>query len=345
MKVISMFFQFLSYATICFSFSNCILSHDPMRNKQETKSSWIRIGGKFRANLKSTVLKCSMSIVNNGVSNGIIIGNGRIGDFLYNSNKCNDILISSRTQEIPQDGEGPIYICTRNNDLEKIIQNTPKRRLDDLVFLQNGILTEYLQSKNLSDNTQGLIYFAITKVGEPPIDGITELSAPQGLTAVFGKWSNDFACRLHNAGLTCRVLDKNSWNTSMLEKHIWLCAFMAVGSKYKCSVGDVISKHETEIRNLISELSKAASKAATVSFPPGIEERLIAYARAVSHFPTALKELEWRNQWFLSATWDALDIPGGVDPCPMHTDIIKSTDPKLFEEAFKLWNEKNMRKK
>ena len=32
-----------------------------------------------------------------------------------------------------------------------------------------------------------------------------------------------------------------------------------------------------------------------VMFKEGAVDRLLAYARAVSHFPTAVKEFEWRN--------------------------------------------------
>jgi hypothetical protein len=35
-------------------------------------------------------------------------------------------------------------------------------------------------------NTQGLIYFAVAKKGEKPIDGVTDLN-PEGLTSITGK--------------------------------------------------------------------------------------------------------------------------------------------------------------
>lgn len=61
----------------------------------------------------------------------------------------------------------------------------------------------------------GLIYFAIPKKGEKPVDGITD-SNPEGLTSVTGKWANDFAERLHNAGLTCHVLGREDWEIKMV---------------------------------------------------------------------------------------------------------------------------------
>jgi hypothetical protein len=68
-----------------------------------------------------------------------------------------DLLLSSRESVIPESGEiGPIYICTRNDDLESIIEKTPINRREDLVFLQNGMLASFLQGKGLEKNTQGI---------------------------------------------------------------------------------------------------------------------------------------------------------------------------------------------
>jgi hypothetical protein len=149
------------------------------------------------------------------VTNGIIIGGGRIGNFLYEENDKKDQLISKRGDPISSDSSGPIYICTRNNDLAGIIEATPANRKEDLVFLQNGILTDFLTKFDLNENTQALIYLAVSKKGEKPIDGITSLN-PDGLTAVFGKWSHDLKSRLNRAGLTCKVLDKPTWTVAMV---------------------------------------------------------------------------------------------------------------------------------
>lgn len=120
------------------------------------------------------------------VTNGIIVGGGRIGLHLYESNDKRDMLLTKREETVSADSTGPIYVCTRNADLDRIIDSTPPHRRPDLVFLQNGILTDFLGSKNLQDNTQALIYYAVSKKGEQPIDGITELN-PEGLTAVTGE--------------------------------------------------------------------------------------------------------------------------------------------------------------
>ena len=119
------------------------------------------------------------------VTNGVIVGGGRIGEMMYDSNMKQDVLLRSRDDQLPA-GSGPIYVATRNNDLEAIIEKTPENRREDLVFLQNGMLAPYLKKKGLLMNTQGLIYFAVAKKGEKPIDGVTDLN-PEGLTSITGK--------------------------------------------------------------------------------------------------------------------------------------------------------------
>ena len=112
---------------------------------------------------------------------GTIVGSGRIGLFLHESNNKLDTLISrnSDSSSINENISGPIYVCTRNDDLLDVLNKTPRKRHEDLVFLQNGILEPFLKQHGLTENTQGLIYFAISKKGETPIDGKTDLN-PEG---------------------------------------------------------------------------------------------------------------------------------------------------------------------
>ena len=54
-------------------------------------------------------------------------------------------------------------------------------------------------------NVQALVYFAVSKKGETPIDGKTDAN-PEGLTAVTGKHAHAFAARLAAGDLSCKVL-------------------------------------------------------------------------------------------------------------------------------------------
>lgn len=78
--------------------------------------------------------------------------------------------------------------------------------LADLVFFQNGMMEPWFESKGLGDAGQVLAYFAVSKLGEPPIDGKTDTN-PEGLTAAYGKWASAVAARLQAGGLSCKVND------------------------------------------------------------------------------------------------------------------------------------------
>lgn len=214
--------------------------------------------------------------------------------------------------------EGPIYVCTRNDVLGDVIAATPEDRRDDLCFLQNGMLGPFLASHGLEDATQVLVYLAVAKLGEAPTDGITDTN-PEGLTTATGKWADAFKARLAQANLTCHVKNGDSFTQAMLEKHIWICAFMLVGAGHGgITVGDVESLHRDEFAALANELAAAGSNELGVVLEDGLVDRLCAYGRAVSHFPTAVKEVEWRNGWFYDISLRELTA-GRPDPMPLHT--------------------------
>ena len=112
-------------------------------------------------------------------------------------------------------------------------------------------------------------------------------------------------------------------------------------------------QHTAEVSQLIAELAAAGSAALGVTLDAGVNERLCAYARsgavpaaafmqglqgyaahsvsaahpfascpAVAHFPTAVKEFQWRNGWFYGLSEAAL-AAGKADPCPTHTAWLK----------------------
>ncbi|EMS53595.1 hypothetical protein TRIUR3_04335 [Triticum urartu] len=164
----------------------------------------------------------------------------------------------------------------------------------------NGMLEPWLESKGLAGANQVLAYFVVSKLGEPPVDGITDAN-PEGLTAAFGNWAPAVAARLQNGGLTCKVhsilasigfrlkmsqtfwlstthtpdqylkntilvceisqvLDKDAFEKQMLEKLIWISAFMLVGARHPgATVGAVEKEYRSEVSNLIAELASAAA--------------------------------------------------------------------------------------
>lgn len=251
----------------------------------------------------------------------VIVGGGRVGRALQDMGNGNDLLVK-RGDKVPNDFHGPILVCTRNDDLQAVLDNTPTSRWNDLVFFQNGMLEPWLESKGINDADQVLAYFAVAKLGEPPIDGKTDTN-PEGLTAAYGKWAYAVAARLEAGGLSCKVLDKEAFQKQMLEKLIWIASFMLVGARHPgATVGAVEKDFRSEVSSLITELANAAASEKGIAFEDNMEERLCAYSRAVAHFPTAVKEFKWRNGWFYSISQKAIS-EGKPDPCPLHTQWLK----------------------
>jgi len=264
-----------------------------------------------------------MASSSNKVEPAIIIGGGRVGQALFDMGVEGDVIVK-RDDEFPSSpSSGPIFVCTRNDVLETVIEKTPANRREDLIFMQNGYLDSFLQSKGLEKNTQALIYFAVAKFGEKPTDGVTSVN-PEGLTAVTGKWSDQVAARFHNGDLSCHVKDAAKYRASMLEKLIWISAFMLVGAQHPgATVGDVATTHKSEVEGLIKELVQGVADINDVTFEAGTLERLLAYADSVAHFPTAVKEFEWRNGFFYNLSTQTMQ-QSKDDPFPKHTAMLKA---------------------
>ncbi len=100
---------------------------------------------------------------------------------------------------------------------------------------------------------------------------------------------------------------------------------MLVGAKHGgITVGAVESDHGEEVAALIAELTAAgaADMGLEMDDDETVITRLRAYARAVSHFPTAVKEFEWRNGYFWGLSV-AAEKEGRADPCPRHSALLK----------------------
>jgi ketopantoate reductase len=263
-------------------------------------------------------------MVSSDVSPAIIVGgSGRVGNALRNMGPEGDVIVKRGDPFPSEPSSGPIFVCTRNDALRGVIEWTPESRREDLVFLQNGYLRGFLDSVGLGNCTQALVYFAVAKFGEAPTDGVTDVN-PEGLTAANGKHAAAFAARLKNADLACHVLNDGDFKANMFEKLIWISAFMLVGAAHPgATVGDVESVHRDEVVELIEEMVKGTAETENVNFQSGSVDRLLAYARAVSHFPTAVKEFQWRNGFFYEVSRKAAEA-GAPDPFPTHTKLLKS---------------------
>eukprot|EP00560_Eucampia_antarctica_P008360 CAMPEP_0197825744 /NCGR_PEP_ID=MMETSP1437-20131217/2782_1 /TAXON_ID=49252 ORGANISM="Eucampia antarctica, Strain CCMP1452" /NCGR_SAMPLE_ID=MMETSP1437 /ASSEMBLY_ACC=CAM_ASM_001096 /LENGTH=295 /DNA_ID=CAMNT_0043425881 /DNA_START=162 /DNA_END=1049 /DNA_ORIENTATION=+ len=249
---------------------------------------------------------------------GTIVGGGRIGGLL-NSAGGESILLG-REDSISSEKEGtPILIATRNDSLESIVDECPENRKKDLVFLQNGYLDGFLEGKGLLDNTQVLLYLSVPAKGVEPVDGVTAVN-PEGLTAATGVHAQAFADRLATLGLKCNVITPEQYRPAMFEKLIWISTYMLVGTAKECkSVGDAGSQHKQLVEQVINELLAAVTAKEGVEFASGAVERLAAYTDVVADFPCAVKEFEWRNQYFYNL---------GNEACPTHNALLKECEDK-----------------
>mmetsp|Transcript_21208 Transcript_21208/g.52169 ORF Transcript_21208/g.52169 Transcript_21208/m.52169 type:complete len:348 (-) Transcript_21208:2440-3483(-) len=291
------------------SFAKKASSQRPLRN--------VALGASFGASMMAEAVKADCACT--------IIGAGRIGTALADMGKAAGFTdtVVKRGEKIPEDGAGPIYVTTRNDDLKAVIDMCPPSRKGDLVFYgQNGYIEDFLKKESVYDSTsQVLVYMAVAKLGEKPTDGITDKN-PEGLTSVTGKWADQVSARLQGAGLTCHAMDRDKFRARMFEKHMWICAFMLIGvHNGGITVGDVESKHKDDLVQMVTEMMAAISESTGTKFEDGVPERLLAYARSVAHFPTALKEFEWRNKFFLDLT-RAREAKGEADLTPLHTSML-----------------------
>ena len=258
-----------------------------------------------------------------GTTPSIIVGGGRIGSLLKELGTDADVVVK-RGEPIPSEpSSGPIYVCTRNDVLADVVAVTPESRRKDLIFLQNGMLGDFIAEQGLpSSTTQCLLYLAVPSLGAPPIDGITSLN-PEGLTAANGIWAEELAGRLSRGNLKCKLKHGDDFMAAALEKHIFICATNVIGQlNGGVNFGEVYSTKYAEQRNkLIDEMVAAGSKKVGVTLQPGTADRLAAYAASVADFPTGVKEFEWRNGWFYEISKKAMEA-GEKDPMPFHTEAL-----------------------
>lgn len=246
-----------------------------------------------------------------------IVGGGRIGSLLSSNGPS---LLLKRGDDIPSTPEGtPILIATRNDSLDGIIDACPDNRKADLVFLQNGYLDGYLGTKGLAENTQSLLFLSVPAMGVDAVDGITSVN-PEGLTCATGVHAEALKERLGSLGLKCNVVTKEDYQPAMIEKLIWISTYMLVGTAKECaSVGQAGSEHTELVQSIISELTAATSTKEGITFLSGTIERLAAYTDVVTDFPCAVKEFEWRNEYFYNL---------GDDACPVHNGLLRECKEK-----------------
>lgn len=248
-----------------------------------------------------------------------IIGAGRIGQMfasIQEKTKETTITLLHRAQtQIAS--EGPILICTRNDDLQAIIDFIPTERHGDLIFIQNGMLQTWFKNNQLQEATQALLYVAVSKVGDQPIDGKRSV--------VTGKYAG-FICQLmEGLGLVCTEVSQEEFTKEMVEKFLWNCCFGLLSQHFKLSVGEVIKEHENLVRDLILEQLTVCENSLEMILATSDKEamikRLFDYSFSIFDYRGAVKEWSWRNGWLVNQP---------SHPKAIHHDLLLQTVPSLY---------------
>ena len=102
---------------------------------------------------------------------------------------------------------------------------------------------------------------------------------------------------------------------------------MLVGTAKGCkSVGQAGSEHNGLVTEVITELMKAIEQHENVTFSEGIVPRLAAYTDVVTDFPCAVKEFQWRNQYF----YNLKESDGTTAACPIHNQLLQECQTKGY---------------
>lgn len=103
---------------------------------------------------------------------------------------------------------------------------------------------------------------------------------------------------------------------------------MLVGTAKGCkSVGQAGNEYNGLVTEVIVELMNAIEQIEKVIFPDGTIPRLAAYTDVVTDFPCAVKEFQWRNQYFYNLK---SGDNASVAACPIHNELLQECQTKGY---------------
>lgn len=87
----------------------------------------------FRTQIRRPISVKAMASTTTKVVPAVIVGGGRVGRALQDMGSGEDLLVK-RGEPVPLDFAGPILVCTRNDDLEAVLEVTPRSRWNGITF-------------------------------------------------------------------------------------------------------------------------------------------------------------------------------------------------------------------
>ena len=187
----------------------------------------------------------------------------------------------------------PILVCTRNDDLDGLIEDVHPANQPDLVFVQNGMLRPWLAEHGLLGNTQGLLYVAVPKVGARP--------QPGGESVFWGPWATELAELFASNGVAARALsDAAAFQREIAVKFIWTAVLGLLGEATGRAVGPICVEQRAEVEALCAELAPVLARALGVSLPVRpLTATILEYSATIPDYRASLKEWRWRNGWLV----------------------------------------------
>ncbi|MCY4380996.1 MAG: hypothetical protein OXC40_05460 [Proteobacteria bacterium] len=222
-----------------------------------------------------------------------IIGLGRVGTFIRRmmpNARCfvrNDSLVSLSSH--------PTWICVRMKDLDQVLQQIPTTSKQNLIFLQNGIYQSLLDDYGVLEPTKMLVYFAINKIGDTPVDSL-------GMSVVTGKHSKMVSQMFASWHLDVKPVSELDFYGLAHEKLIWLAVFGLLGDCFSLTVQDLVTYHRDHIHGLIWELASLVERKFNIHFAGGkngLVEGLVQYSHSLGAYRATVKEFHYRNGYFL----------------------------------------------
>lgn len=72
--------------------------------------------------------RVSAAMAATAVQPAVVVGGGRVGQALLSMGPPGRDVLVGRGEKVPDDAPGPILVCTRNDDLDAVLESTPKSR-------------------------------------------------------------------------------------------------------------------------------------------------------------------------------------------------------------------------
>jgi hypothetical protein len=74
------------------------------------------------------IARVSAAMATTEVHPAVVVGGGRVGQALVSMGPPGGDVLVGRGEKVPDDAPGPILVCTRNDDLDAVLEATPKSR-------------------------------------------------------------------------------------------------------------------------------------------------------------------------------------------------------------------------